>query len=406
MNTAWKNALLLLVSLAFAVVALELGLRLVMGRLSDQPDPVASERHIYDPFRGHALNPVFNTKTNTLGQLIHSPDGFRRDTPVSREKPDNVIRIVMFGGSALYGIGTVGSHYPYAPDLMNDETIPHHLERLLNARLATQGLPQRVEVLNAGLIGYHTWQHLVHLNSKLLEYQPDIVINFDGHNDFYLVNPARRPWYDYQYSSVQLTKAINNREPIVGVHFLVRALAPHSAIFAQLEKRVTKPRFEAHLDSLFTERQPEPPLEGTLEEQFRATARSGFMRALWQINRLGAYEGYDHLVFLQPEILFEDPADLGPHDREIREITARYTENEAAMRQIRPLLPELFAEAGIPFADVGDIARQAGTTEPLYMDYCHLLPRGSEAVAERLVDPVYTAVQRRFSSPQHTETTQ
>ncbi len=256
-----------------------------------------------------------------------------------------------------------------------------------------------MEVLNCGLIAYQTWQHLVHLNSRLLAYRPDIVINFDGHNDFYETTPERNPWYDYRYSSVQLTRLLNNRDALPGLHFLVRSLAPHSALFAQIEKRLTQPCFDARLHALASESPPEanPPVD--LEARFKATAKSGFLRALWQINRLGRYEGYDHIVFLQPEILFEEVETLHPDDRAVRELTVSFMNNEAIMRRIRPLLPGLFTEADIAYEDVGDIASQAGSSKPLYIDYCHLRPAGSLAVARRLLDPVWNIVQRRLTPP-------
>lgn len=45
---------------------------------------------------------------------------------------------------------------------------------------------QRVEVLNAGVIGYDATQEFVLLATVLLDYRPDAILLFDGWNDFYI----------------------------------------------------------------------------------------------------------------------------------------------------------------------------------------------------------------------------
>ena len=69
-------------------------------------------------------------------------------------------------------------------------------------RLAREssGGGRRIEVINAGVTGYQTFQHLVYLNEILWEYEPDWVIFLDGHNDFYSVRSDFNHWRDYAYA--------------------------------------------------------------------------------------------------------------------------------------------------------------------------------------------------------------
>lgn len=384
--------LLVVVSVIMGLLILEGGLRLFLPLLSQQPDPLQAEFHLYDPYRGHRLNPDFNTLNNTFGKKINSPDGFRRDTIVNKIKDKKTIRIVVFGGSTLYGVGTWGGQYPNHAYLMNDETITHFLEELLNAQLKENNRLYTVEVLNAGVVAYHTFQHLVHLNAKLLDYRPDIVVNLDGHNDFYISNPEYNNWTDYGYSGSPLINLINERSFLVGLHLLVRNLSKYSAIMSQVEKRVTNKIFDDLILKSIKASEAQP--DGDFDSNFMRAARKGFMRALWQIHRLGQYEGYEHLVFLQPEVVFEQDAFLSEEDRAIKQVTIdTYSPGQVKkMDAIRSMLPGIFLEQAIPYEDIGEIGSPKTSGEQLYIDYCHLTSRGSQVVAQRMAPAVYERV--------------
>jgi lysophospholipase L1-like esterase len=62
------------------------------------------------------------------------------------------------------------------------------------------------------------------------------------------------------------------------------------------------------------------------------------------------------------------------------------------MKRARARFATLFGERGIPFSDVATIAEDAGRRDQLYLDYCHLSPRGAEAVAERMLPVVVAKV--------------
>ena len=54
-------------------------------------DPVAGGRHLYHPFRSHQLNPGFVRAFDSHGVKLHSPDGFRSDVPIPKDKPDGAV---------------------------------------------------------------------------------------------------------------------------------------------------------------------------------------------------------------------------------------------------------------------------------------------------------------------------
>ena len=93
--------------------------------------------------------------------------GFR-GVEFSSEKSSDVYRIFMIGGSTMLGAETT-----------NDTTIPSILQKLFD----TQFLDKKVEVINAGISGGNTTTELSLIKSKIINYNPDLVIMYDGWND-------------------------------------------------------------------------------------------------------------------------------------------------------------------------------------------------------------------------------
>lgn len=124
------------------------------------------ERFLYDPFLGFRYRP--NT---TYGKLSINQFGFIDNGspfPDLSHKAAGTQRILILGGSTVAGSGASS----------NATTIPAQLERMLNARGG------RYEVMNAGVDGYTSFQELGYFQSTLYRYSPDLVIFYDGWNDF------------------------------------------------------------------------------------------------------------------------------------------------------------------------------------------------------------------------------
>lgn len=393
----------------FSLGILELSSFVVLRVLAEQPNPTKAQPHLFDPFRGHRLNSEYELPKWTYGERVHSQDGFRRDDSVALRKEPGVVRIIMLGGSALYGAGsTSGKNYPYHPVLRNNETISYYLEGMINSRFRLDGIARRAEVINAGVIGYHTFNELVYLNASLLDYEPDWVISFDGNNDFYGQIPGINDWSSSFYSTRILVDLTNQRSFFLPIYTAIRAIAPYSNFFSLAEK-VSNQNFQritGEAASDLAERQnvlwpssvtghsigagqvPADWRGGTFEY-----ARETYIRSLVQVARLGELEGFEHVVFLQPQIVFEDDEHLNEHDREMSKITKENVhKNWLMMRRVRTLFPEIFYQNGLVFHDLGDIGRFNHSGDDLYLDYTHLTPAGSEIVAQRIFDEIYPSI--------------
>jgi lysophospholipase L1-like esterase len=95
--------------------------------------------------------------------------GFRGND-VAIRKPAGTIRIVCLGGSTTFDIG----------NLREPDSWPQVMQRDLASHL-----PQaRIEVLNLGIPGSTALDSLIDLQIRALALQPDVVVVYQGHNDF------------------------------------------------------------------------------------------------------------------------------------------------------------------------------------------------------------------------------
>lgn len=116
---------------------------------------------VKDPVLGYRL------QNNSLDGPVFR-DQWNRTHP--REKSPDVFRIICLGGSTTFG--TCANP---------DTTYPAQLEALFAQSLA--GCGKRVEVINAGTMGYNSWHSLLRCRTELDAMQPDLYLVMDGLND-------------------------------------------------------------------------------------------------------------------------------------------------------------------------------------------------------------------------------
>jgi len=111
---------------------------------------------------------VFLTPNQHYPTININSHGFR-GPEISKEKPEHTYRIFWVGGSTAFGSGST-----------SDETaIPGFLQKKFNEA----NLDVRVEVINAGISAFESYRETHYIKSKLLEFEPDLFIVYDGAND-------------------------------------------------------------------------------------------------------------------------------------------------------------------------------------------------------------------------------
>jgi lysophospholipase L1-like esterase len=162
------NAGLGVLSVVFALVLLELGVRMFVAeplwRFRD-----GSYDWTMDPEIGWVNRPALDVQHRWSTELIRYQTNSDGLAPVGarRERTPGVVRIMVFGDSMVVG-----------RDLPQEQNYPARLEAILRER----GIP--AEVINAGVLGYSTDQALLLMQRFLPRYKPDLVIFASTSNDF------------------------------------------------------------------------------------------------------------------------------------------------------------------------------------------------------------------------------
>ena len=106
-----------------------------------------------------------NQHKDTLNINSH---GFR-GPDISKEKPDDTYRIFTIGGSTMYGYGSTS----------DKTTIAGYLQQ----EFENTNLGMNIEVINAGIPAADSYSESIFIKNKLIEFQPDLFIVYDGWND-------------------------------------------------------------------------------------------------------------------------------------------------------------------------------------------------------------------------------
>lgn len=151
-----QNLLLVFGGVVFAVLIVEVGLRLI-GISHPRFDTL-------DEHRGWAYRPGFSDWYQYEGKayLQINSEGFR-DREHSKTKPENTFRIAVLGDS-----------FVAAQEVPLEQTFLNGMERKLSKDKAFSG--KKVEVINFGVRGYGTAQELSTLREKVWQYAPDLVL--------------------------------------------------------------------------------------------------------------------------------------------------------------------------------------------------------------------------------------
>ena len=180
---------LLAVGLAEAYLAYRAPSQLVL--------PFYNELHPYVMFRPHAsatyVTPDTLAMSHYQSKVYHytNEDGFRVSSPdyeLPKAKPAGQLRVAFLGSSAVQ----LGSTY--------ETTLPGSLKRMLQDKYPGQN----VEVINAGIQSCVSRQSIAHFLFTVRDYQPDVVILYDGVNDIGLpLTYESRANYPYNFQTMQ-----------------------------------------------------------------------------------------------------------------------------------------------------------------------------------------------------------
>jgi len=200
-----RRWLVFLATTAAVLLVAELGLRVYLFALAPEEKrvkyarphdlPLERSKYVPHPYLSYALNPSYRSQD---GQNRHNALGFR-GAEFALAKASGAYRIACVGGSTVYDT-EIQDHRA---------SFPAQLENCLRER----GHPE-VEVVNAGVGGYTSFETLIDLALRVLEVAPDLLVIYHNTNDVHarLVPPdafrcdnsgyrhewwSRDPWWDH-----------------------------------------------------------------------------------------------------------------------------------------------------------------------------------------------------------------
>jgi lysophospholipase L1-like esterase len=189
-RATWPTQLMLALSTVLLVEALA---RLLLFAQPAVPPPRV--RFTFPDVWAHARNPFHEADPERFwrlkpgyseGLITINREGFR-GPEVAPAKAPGTYRIVALGDSITFGYNVPES-----------ETYPRRLERAIAGRIGTG---RRVEVVNAGVIGYTSWQGRLTYERVIHRLSPDLIIVMFGYNDHHSaaqsdIEKYRRRYFD------------------------------------------------------------------------------------------------------------------------------------------------------------------------------------------------------------------
>ena len=211
----------------------------VNGIFRNYPDDVL----IFDPPR-ESFHPRYRFQANvtTVARLVTNEFGFRGHA-ISLAKPPRTVRIAFVGASTTVGFHGFAFSYP------------EYVEFWLNRYATANHLDVRFESINAGREGLNSEDIAAIVQDEVLPLDPDLVVYYEGSNQFRSVEMVREPVPAKPSSTDQpmehkIPEALRKRLAIANL--LDRAL-PGFGAFAE----PPKPAYEVNWPRDVDERKPD-----------------------------------------------------------------------------------------------------------------------------------------------------
>ena len=369
----------------FTVAILEVGCRVYMSRVLQKS---SHPKFCFDSYRIYKHVPGFHEGDGKRDWIVIDSQGFRRTTEVSQKKPPHTFRAFLLGGSAAHGISSAAP-YPIK-HLYPDETIDAYLEKELKAKHPGYN----IEIINAAVTGYQVFQHTSYLLSELLDYEPDLVIFFDGANDHFVDNT------DYSYYGDNIYQFWKPRlvNPSIGggFNYFMLWLSKYSCIARlyvswEMNKdasNAARDKYDLLPSTKFASKQ-------AFIEAHRQVAKKQFLRSIETNINILKNNNIDCIICLQPLLVLRDSTLLSPPEQSFLHL-----KNMGDYALLYPTvleeLTDLTHKYNVPFIDVNTAFNvQQYKTSQLFIDYCHLNALGSKVSAESMLPVADSLFNRR-----------
>jgi lysophospholipase L1-like esterase len=333
-------------------------------------------------------------RPNYRGQWISTNAQGFRGTVDYGEKAPGTLRVVVLGGSAVWG-----------PLVHDDETTPAYLQEELEAQL---GRP--VEVINSGVTSERSSEELRRLIAYILPLKPDVVVVYDGRNDLFFGNSPK--WDVAKTPAVQNHEALVQQQRADSLAALTNQVWETSLHYSKFLStlntlsRVIGERLQASAASALAAEPPAPATEVATTTPSSSSVSTGPQVLAYQ-EAIAAYKtNLRHMaillksedivpIFALQAILQSGVKPLTPEEEVILQ---RLTPAIKTTISYYPDLQVFFRE--FPETEAGVVALDytrvfADVPDLMYYDDVHYTPQGNKIIAQRLADDIVTALEQK-----------
>jgi hypothetical protein len=299
--------------------------------------------------------------TGLAGEEGHNELGYRGRAP-SMPKADEY-RVLMIGGSAVYGKGPLSL------------TLPAQLQRL-----ARHGGSPQVSVYNWGVVSQVSGQELATLAHRAGRFAPDLLVVYDGGNDFYSsFTGDPRPGYPFNFVLTQRAVDIFQAGDW-------RTLAAAGLT----QSNLLRAAFPVELSDAAARVEPIRRAAGYGTPEWEERVAGEYLANVETECRLAGGLGARLAVFLQPVVYFSRQADR--YTQMGADFRAYVERGYDRVRKGLAGLAERHAGGGCVFVD---LSRACARGECEFQDYIHPSPETRAPIA----DAMFTELRARGLLP-------
>ena len=280
--------------------------------------------------------------------------GFRNSYDIAKEKAPGSFRIIVLGGSTAWGSGASS----------NDTVWTAVLENILRRHSG-----KTVEVLNAACGGYTSFQELMYLEFKLLQFSPDMVIVLDGYNDIFM--DALYPGDKYE-ANVSVSYYDEKKFFESGLLWQISGLILSRSNFCSLIRRAgEKIKYETGR-SLYG------------RGYVHTKGIDNYISNIQSIAGLLKGRNIKTMFLLQPYLAISKKQ-LSPEEESM---LSKNRQASAYMIPLMELLREKYkqfaSKNALNYYDLTDICDDSPRSETMWYDHAHLNDNGNKVLAEKL----------------------
>jgi|APSaa5957512535_1039671.scaffolds.fasta_scaffold47679_2 hypothetical protein len=310
-------------------------------------------------FESPKLEIVSDQHFSTININSH---GFR-GSEITKEKEDNVFRIFVLGGSTIFGHGSTS----------DETTIPAALQEKFNE----VDLSHNIEVINAGIPGGWSESEMNYIQDKLLDFDPNMFIIYDG-------------WNDINMNNDQFNKIINKN---------------NDKILTPIKQHETKEESGLKFKDISFYRTPTvfyrlfltPEISSTNHyDDDRKTIIAKTWKENWsQICELGIKKNFSTVIFIQPL--------LGTGNKELSNDEIKIMQKDGNLKgklNSLELLSSNLNELNKTCTSTSDLRNVFDDiSDPIYFDFGHVGDNGNKIIANDIFKKILPIIVKDIQNP-------